>query len=151
MDAFSEAVVGMAGGTCLDHSDLIPFPWGYLVDLRMTVFTLDVIDKMGTCIMLSPLPLMAAVTGHRLRMNPSSSGFPVGFHIRDIPVATVAGVGAMDRLSEFPFVDLGMATEAFRIINTLIAIFATLDNKLLSFFGTFRRLGYPCRFRSVFF
>jgi hypothetical protein len=75
----------------------------------------------------------------------------MGFHIRDIPVTTVAGVGAMDRLSEFPFVDLGVATEAFRIINALVTIFTALDDKLLSLFGTFRRLGYPRRFRSVFF
>jgi hypothetical protein len=73
----------------------------------------------------------------------------MGFYIRDIPVTTVAGVGAMDRLGEFPFVDLGMASEAFGIVNTLIAIFATLDDKLVSLFGTFRRLGYPRGFRTL--
>jgi len=75
----------------------------------------------------------------------------MGFHIRDIPVTTVAGVGAMDRLSEFPFTDLGMATEAFGIVNTLIAIFTPLDDKPLPLFATFRRLGDPRGLRTLLF
>jgi hypothetical protein len=121
------------------------------MDVFVAVFALDVVYKMGARIMLRPLPFMAAVTSHRLRVDSTSSGFHVGVHIRDIPVAAIAGVGAMDRLSEFPFVDFGMATEAFGVIDTLVTIFATLDDKLLSFFATFRSLGSPCRLRSGFF
>jgi hypothetical protein len=75
----------------------------------------------------------------------------MAFYIRDIPVATVAGVGAMDRLSEFPFTDFGMATETFGIVNTLIAIFTSLNDKPLALFATFRGLGYPRGFRTLFF
>jgi hypothetical protein len=53
--------------------------------------------------------------------------------VRNIPVATVAGIGSVDRLGEFPFADFLMATETFRIIDTLIAIFPALDDKLLPF------------------
>jgi len=103
-----------------------PFPRGYLVDLCMAVFTLNLIDKMGTRIVLCPFLLVTAMTSHRLRVDSPSFHFQMGFHIRDIQLTTVAGVGAMDRLSEFPFTDLGMATEAFGIVNTLIAIFTSL-------------------------
>jgi len=113
MDAFSEAVVGMTGGACLDHSDLIPLPWGYLMDLCVTIFTLYVVDEMGACIVLCPFLLMTSMAGDRLRVDSPPFCFQMGFHIRDIPVAAVAGVRAMDRLSEFPFVDFGMATQAF--------------------------------------
>src|SRR4030042_2380230 len=141
----------MAGRAFFDDPSLVPFPRDYLMDLCMAVFALNVIDKMSACIMLCTFLLMSSMAGDRLRMNSPPFGFHMSIDVRDIPVATIAGVGAMDRLSEFPFVDFGMATEAFRIINTLITIFATLDNKLLSLFGTFRRLAYPCRFRTVFF
>lgn len=113
MDAFSEAVVGMTGGACLDHSDLIPLPWGYLMDLCVTVFTLYVVDEMGACIVLYPFLLMTSMAGDRLRMNSPPFSFHMSIDVRDIPVAAVAGVRAMDRLSEFPFVDFGMATQAF--------------------------------------
>jgi hypothetical protein len=109
----------------------------------MAVLTLDVVYEMGARIMFRPFLLMTAVTCNGLRMNPPSFGFPVGFHIRDIPMATVAGVGSVNGLSEFSFADFGMATEAFGVIDTLKTIFASLDDKLLSLFGTFRKLGDP--------
>ena len=101
--------------------------------------------------MLCPFLLVTAMTSHRLCLNSTSFCFQMGFHIRDIPVTTVAGVGAMDRLSEFPFTDLGMATEAFGIVNTFIAILTSLDDKPLALFATFRRLGYPCGFCTLLF
>jgi hypothetical protein len=117
----------------------------------MAVFTLNLIDKMGTRIVLCPFLLVTAMTSHRLRVDSPSFYFQMGFHIRDIPVTTVAGVGAMDRLSEFPFTDLGMATEAFGIVNTLIAIFTSLDDKPLALFATFRRVGYTPGFLTLLF
>jgi hypothetical protein len=65
-------------------------------------------------------------------------------------VATVAGVGSVNGLGKLPLTDFSMATEAFGVIDTLKTIFATLDNKLLPLFGTFRRLCDPCRFRTLF-
>jgi hypothetical protein len=75
----------------------------------------------------------------------------MGFHIRDIPVATIARIGSMHGLGELPLTDFGMATEAFGIVNTLIAIFTSLDDKPLALFATFRRLGYLCGFRTLLF
>lgn len=119
MDAFSEAVVGMAGGACLDHSDLVPFPWGQFMDIFVTVLTLDVIDKMGARIMFRPFFLMASMTGDRLGMDSTPFGLPMGFDVGDIPMTTVTGVGSVNGLGKLPLTDFGMATEAFGIIDTL--------------------------------
>src|SRR5512139_3133292 len=142
VNTFSVTIVRMACRTFFDDSDLVPLPRGRLVDVCMAVFALNLINKMGTRIMLCPFFLVTAMASHRLRVNSTSFCFQMGFHIRDVPVATVARVGAMDRLSEFPLTDLGMATKAFGIVNTLKAIFTSLDDKPLALFATFRRLGY---------
>jgi len=133
MDAFQVTVIRVADRAFLNNPGFVPFPWSHFVDVFMTVFTLNVIDKMSACIMFCPFLLMTAMAGNRLSMNLTSFCFPMGFHIRDIPVATIAGIGSVDRLGELPFVDLGMATEAFGIIDTLVAKFATLDGKLFPF------------------
>jgi hypothetical protein len=113
MDAFSIAIVGMAGGARLDHSRLIPFPRGQFMDLRVAVFTLDVVDEMGACVVLSPFLLMASMTGDRLCVDSPSLCFQMGLYIRDIPMAAITGVGTVNGLSEFPFADFGMTTETF--------------------------------------
>jgi hypothetical protein len=117
----------------------------------MTILALDVVDKMGTRVVLCPFLLVTAMTRNRLSMNLPLFRFPMVLYIRDIPVATVAGVCSVNGLSEFPFTDFGMATETCGIVNTLIAIFTTLDDKLVSLFCTFRRLGYPCGLRTLLF
>jgi hypothetical protein len=142
MDAFSEAVVGMAGGACLDHSDLIPFPWGQFMNIFMTVFALDVVYKMSTRIMFCPFFLMASMAGDRFRMDSTPFGLPMSFDVGDIPMATVAGIGSVNGLGKLPLTDFGMATEAFGIIDTLKTIFSALNDKLLPLFGTFRWLSY---------
>ena len=111
------------------------------MDLLMAVFTLNVIKEMGACIMFRPLLLMTAMAGHRLGMNSSPFCFQVVIDVRDIPMTTIAGVGPMDRLGKFPLIDFGVATQAFGIVDTLITVFATLDDKLLSFLCRLRRLG----------
>jgi len=151
VNTFSEAVVGMAGSACLDHSDLIPFPWGQFMDVFMAVFALNLIDKMGTRIMFCPFLLVTAMTGNRLSMNLPPFRFPMGFHIRDIPVATVAGIGSVNGLGKLPLTDFGMATEAFGIIDTLITIFSALNDKPVSLFCFFGRFGDPCGFRTLLF
>jgi hypothetical protein len=75
----------------------------------------------------------------------------MGFDICDIPVATVTGVGSMNGLGKLPLADFSVTTQAFRIVNALIAIFATLDDKLLPFFPRFRRFGHPGRLGTLFF
>jgi hypothetical protein len=149
MDAFSEAIIGMAGGACLDHPDLIPFPRGYLVDLCVTVFTLDVVYEMGACIMLCSFLLVATMAGNRLRMDSPPLGFHMSVDVGDVPMATIARIGSMHGLGELPLTDFGVATEAFGVIDTLKTILSALNDKLLPLFG-FRRLGHRCRFRTLF-
>src|SRR4030043_775067 len=113
MDAFSEAVVRMAGRAFFDDPSLVPFPRGYLVDLCMAVFTLNLIYKMGTRIMFRSLLLMTAMAGDRLRMDSSPLGFHMSVDVGDVPMATIARIGSMHGLSELPLTDFGVATEAF--------------------------------------
>jgi hypothetical protein len=151
VDAFSVAIIRMASSTFLDDPSLIPFPGCHFVDLFMAVFTLNVIDEMGACIMFRPFLLMTSMTGDGLRMNSSPFCFPMGFDIRDIPVATVAGVGSMNGLGKLPFTDFSMATQTFRVVNTFIAIFSSLDDKFFPLFPRLRRFGHLCRFGTLFF
>jgi hypothetical protein len=151
MDAFSEAIIGMAEGAFLDHPDLIPFPWGYLVDPCMTVFTLDIVYKMGARIMFCPFFFVTSMASDRLCINSRPSRFHMGCDVRNIPVATIARIGSMDGLGEFSLADLGMATETFRVINALIAVFPALDGKPFSLRQGFWRLSYHCWFRALFF
>jgi hypothetical protein len=58
MDAFSVTIVRVAGRTFLDDPDLISFPWGHLMDVFMTVFTLNLIREMGTCVMFQSFLFM---------------------------------------------------------------------------------------------
>jgi hypothetical protein len=90
VDTFRIPIIRVAGCAFLNDADFFPFPWGHIVDIFMTVFTLNIIDKMGAGIMLCPLFLMTPVAGDRLRMNFAPLGFPMGFDIGDIPVATIA-------------------------------------------------------------
>jgi hypothetical protein len=76
----------------------------------MAVFTLNVIDEMGTGIMFCSFLLMTSMTGNGFSMNSSPLRFHMGFDIRDIIVATVAGVGSMNGLGKLPLVDFCMAT-----------------------------------------
>ena len=141
----------MAGRTFLDHPDFIPLPRGHLVDVFVAVFALNVIDEMGACIMLCPFLLMTSMAGDRFGMNSCPLCFGMGFDIRDIIVATVTGVGSMNGLGKLPLADFSVATQTFRIVNTLIAIFPTLDNKLLRLFRRFRRFGHLCGLDTLFF
>jgi hypothetical protein len=89
VDTFRVPIIRVAGRAFLNDPDFVPFPWGHIVDIFMTVFTLNVIDKMGAGIMLCPFFLMTTVAGDRLRMNSAPFGFHMGFDIGDIPVATI--------------------------------------------------------------
>jgi hypothetical protein len=150
VDAFSVTIIGMADRTFLNNPYFIPFPWGHFMDVLMTVFTLNVINEVGACIMLCPFLFVASMASDRLRMNSSPFGFHMSFDVGDIPVATIAGIGSMNRLGKFPLTDLGMATEAFGVVDTLITILPTLDDKLLHFLSRFRRLGHGRGFRTLF-
>jgi hypothetical protein len=142
VDTFGKTIIGMASRAYLNDPRLIPFPWGQLMDLFMAVFTLNIVDEMGAGIMLGAFFLMTTMAGDRLGMNSSPFGFQVVLNVRDIPMTTVAGVGSMDRLGKFPLIDFSVATQAFGVVDTLITVFATLDDKLLSFLCRLRRLGH---------
>jgi hypothetical protein len=111
------------------------------MDLFMAVITLNFIKEMGAGIMLGAFFLMTPMAGDRLGMNSSPFGFQVVLNVRDIPMTTVAGVGSMDRLGKFPLTDFSVATQAFGVVDALITVFATLDDKLLSLLCRLRRLG----------
>jgi hypothetical protein len=66
----------------------------------------------------------------------------MGFDIRDIIVATVTRVGPMNGLGKLPLADFSVATQTFGIVNTLVAIFPTLDDEFLPLFRRLRRFGY---------
>jgi hypothetical protein len=119
MDALRVTIVRMAGRTFLDDPDLIPFPWNHLVDVFMAVFTLNIIDKVGTRIMFCPFLFMAPMAGDRFRMNPCPLCLSVGLDISNVQVATVAGIGSMNGLCKFPLPDLLVATQTFRVVDTL--------------------------------
>jgi hypothetical protein len=147
MDAFGEATSewqvvhsGPLGSYLLSR--------GYLVDLYVTVFTLDVINKMGACIMLCPFLLVATMAGHRLRMN-RPPGFHASIDVRDIIMATVAN-WLRERIGQLPLTDFWYGSRHSGIVDTLITIFGALMINLSPFLA-FEKLGYPCRFRSVFF
>jgi hypothetical protein len=113
MDALCITIIGMAGRAFLDDPDLIAFPGGHLVDVFMTVFTLNIINKMSTRIMFCPFLLMTSMTSDGFGMNSPPLCLHMGFDICDIPVATVAGVGSMNGLGKLPFTDFLMATQTF--------------------------------------
>ena len=149
MDALGIAVIRVAGRTRLDHPNFIPLPRRHRVDVFMAVFALNVVDKMGACIMLHPFFLMTSMAGHGFSMDPSPFRLPMGFDICDIIVAAVTGIGPMNGLGKFPLADLCVTTQTFRIVNTFVAVLPALDNKLLRFFrrlsgfGHLRRLDHP--------
>jgi hypothetical protein len=142
MDAFCITIVRMAGRAFLNDTDFIPFPRGHHMDVSMAVFALDVIDEMGARIMLCAFLFMTAMTGDGFSMNSSPLCFHMGIDIRDIPVATVAGVGSVHRLGKLPLADFSMTTHAFGVVNAFVTVFSTFDDNLLTFFEGFGRFNY---------
>ena len=52
MDTLQITIISVADRTSLNDTSLVPFPGGYLVDLLVAVLTLNVVDEMGTGIVL---------------------------------------------------------------------------------------------------
>jgi len=117
----------------------------------MAVFALNVIDEMGACVMLRPFLLMTSMTGDGFSMDSPPFRLPMDLDICDVIVATVTGVGSMNGLGELPLADFSVATQTFGVVDTLVAIFPTLDSKLLRLFGRFRGFGHPCGLGTLFF
>jgi hypothetical protein len=85
--------------------------------------------------MFSPFFFMASMAGHWLRMNFRSLGLQMTLQIRNIPVTAIAGETSMNGLSKFPLIDLlGVAANAFRVVDAFDAILATLSRKGVPFF-----------------
>lgn len=150
MDAFRITVIRVAGRAFLDHPGFIPFPGGHLVDVLMAILTLNIVDEMGAGVMFRPFLLMTPMAGHRLSMNSSPFSFRMGFDIRNIPVAAIAGIGSVNGLGKLPLIDLTMTAQAIGVINTFIAIFPALDDEFFSLFSGFSWLGYCLGFRALF-
>jgi hypothetical protein len=89
MDTFSVTVIGVADRAFLNNPGFVSLPWAHFMDVFMAVFTLNVIDKMGACIMLCPFLLVTSMASDRLCINSRPSRFHMGCDVRDIPVATI--------------------------------------------------------------
>jgi hypothetical protein len=48
MEALRVTIIRVASNAFLDHSGFIPFPWSDLMDIFMTVFTLNIVDEVST-------------------------------------------------------------------------------------------------------
>lgn len=152
MAAFQEAVISMAGRAFLNDSLFLPLPWGHIVNIFMAVFALNVIDEVGACVMFSPLLFMTAMAGHGLCVNSGALCLSMGFHICNVPVAAITGVGSMDGLGKFSFIDLiAVTTETIGIINAFVTVFPAPDHELLPFFRRIRRLGHSSGLGWFFF
>ena len=83
------AIILVAHGAFLDDPDFIAPPRGNLVNLGVAVLALDIINKMGTGIVLDAFNLVTPMTGHGFSLNraPFDS---VLFDVGDIPMAAVA-------------------------------------------------------------
>ncbi len=82
---------------------------------------------------------MATMTRERLEMDFGSFCQNVLIDVRDIQMATVAGVCPMDRQGKVPLADLiSMTAETFRVIHALKTVFLSLDGRLLSCLQGFR-------------
>lgn len=151
MDALRITIIRVAGRTCLDHPDFISLPRSQRVDVFVAVFTLNVVEEMGACIMLRPFLLMTSMAGDWLGMNSCPFCFGMDVDIRDVIVATVAGIGTVNRLGELPFAYFFVTTQTFGVVNTFIAVFSTLDDKFLPLFRRSGRFGRHGEFPTLFF
>jgi hypothetical protein len=113
----------VAGRTGLDYPGFIPFPWSYLMDVLMAVYTLNVIDEVDTCIMFGPFFFMASMTGDWLSVDFCTFGC-VSIDIGNVPVTTITRVDPVDGLSEFFFVYfIPVASKAFGVVDNLFSAF----------------------------
>jgi len=96
----------------------------------MAVLTHHVVDEMGTGVMFGSFDLMASMAGNRLGLD-SPPPCRVFLNIGNIPVAAIAGIGAMDRFGESGYIDILMALQALGVVDTLQTVFPSPDLKLL--------------------
>jgi hypothetical protein len=138
MDALLIPVIGVTGRACLDHSDLVPFPGGQFVDLPMTILALDIVDEMGTGVMLCGLFLVTPMAGDGFCVDLGPFGLGMNFDVRNVPMAAITRERSMDRLRKLSLNDLVPVTsEAFGIIDAFGAIFPPLNFEFFSFLWQF--------------
>jgi len=94
---------------------------------------LNVIDEMGTGIMFCPFLLVASMAGDRFCVDPCTFGLKMTLDIDNIPMATIAREGSVNRLSEFPLIDLAVASQTLGVVDTLVAKISPLGWSRLSF------------------
>ena len=101
MDAFSITVIGMAGGAILNDAGFVSLPWGQVMDISVALLAFDIVQEVNACIVLRALLFVATMTGHRFGLNLATFRFfAVAFNVKNIPVAAIAGEGAVDGLNE---------------------------------------------------
>jgi len=130
MDAFRIPIVLVAHRARFDYPDFVTTPGGELVDLHMAVRTPHIVDEMGTGVVFGSFHLMTSVAGNRFGLD-SGALRRVFIDIRDVPVAAIAGIGAVDRFGEFGLIDIFMTLQAFGIVDTLQTVLPSPDLELL--------------------
>jgi hypothetical protein len=96
----------------------------------MAVLAPYIVDEMGAGIVFGSFDLMAPMAGDLLGLD-STPSCGVLLDIGDIPVTAVAGIGPVDRFGEFGYVDVPMALQAGRVVDTLQAVLSSPDLELL--------------------
>ena len=130
MEAFCITIIRMADCAFLDHPDFIALPGSHLMNIYVAVLALNIIDEVGTRIMFCALLLMTSVAGNRFGLD-SGALRRVFIDIRDVPVAAITGIGAVDRFGKLGLLDIFMALQAFGIVDTLQTVLPSPDLELL--------------------
>jgi len=98
--------------------------------LHMAVRTPHIVDEMGAGVMFGAFYLMASMAGNRLGLD-SPPPCRVFLNIGNIPVAAIAGIGAMDRFGESGYIDIFVALQALGVVDALQTVLPSPDLKLL--------------------
>ena len=130
MDALRIPIIRVAERARFNHPYLIASPGCELMNLYMAVLTPHIVDEMGAGVMLRSFYLMASVAGDGLGLD-SRTFCGVFLDIRDIPVAAVTGIGAVDRFGELGLIDIFVALEALGVVDAFQTILPAADLELL--------------------
>ena len=114
------------------------------MDLLVTILALDLIDEVGTGIMLRGLSLVTPVARDGFRVDLSAFGLYMGFDVYDVPMAAIARERSMNGLCKLSLSDLVPVTfEALGIIDAFGAIFPSLNGELFSLLCRFSQRSDP--------
>jgi hypothetical protein len=133
----------MTGGACLDHPGLVPFPGCQFVDLFVTILALDLVDKVGTGVMLRGLSSVTPMARDGFRVDLCPFGLEMSFGVCNVPMAAITRERSMNGLCKLSLGNLVPVTsEALGIVDAFGAIFPSLNGNFFSLLGRFS-LGRP--------